>query len=42
MPNWLAGAMIGLALSLTIIGKPAEGIVVLGTIIAINGQKWKK
>jgi hypothetical protein len=34
--------MIGLAVSLTLIGLPAYGIIPLGVMIAINGQNWKK
>jgi hypothetical protein len=42
MPRWLAGALIGLAVVLTLGGLPAYGIIPLGVLIAVNGQRWDK
>jgi hypothetical protein len=42
VPRWLAAGMIGLALVLTLGGLPAYGIIPLGVLIAVNGQRWKR
>jgi hypothetical protein len=42
VPRWLASALIGLAVGLTLVGLPAYGIIPLGVLIAVNGQRWTK
>jgi hypothetical protein len=42
MPRWLAACLIGMALVLTLQGLPAYGIIPLGVLIAVNGQRWDK
>jgi hypothetical protein len=34
--------LIGLAVVLTLGGQPAYGIIPLGVLIAVNGQRWDK
>jgi hypothetical protein len=38
--RYLAAATIAAAILITIAGYPAYGIIPLGIMIAINGQKW--
>jgi hypothetical protein len=42
MPRWAAFVLIGLSVGLTIQGLPAYGIIPLGVLIAVNGQRWDK
>jgi len=42
MPKWAAITCIALALVLTLGGEPAYGIIPLGVMIAVNGQRWDK
>jgi hypothetical protein len=42
MPRWAAICMIGLSLVLTFQGLPEYGIIPLGVLIAVNGQRWGK
>lgn len=42
MKNRYAVAFLAAAAVLTLIGEPAYGIIPLGFMIAINGQKRKK
>jgi hypothetical protein len=42
MPRWAAFVLIGLAVVLTLGGLPAYGIIPLGVLIAVNGQRWNR
>lgn len=41
MNRYLAAATIAAAILLTLAGYPAYGIIPLGIMIAVNGQRWK-
>lgn len=42
MPRLLASILIAAAIGLTLYGLPAYGIIPLGVLIAVNGQRWSK